>query len=126
MKTMTDEAIRIVQEIAAAYDEIRATFSGNVRCALLKRDAGDGNAPFAVFFEILGGWFPAKTEFRGVRDLTVATSAEDFGEKLAVADAVAIGNEVFEIDRGTISPPLGEDLFWVARCSRTGERFEIP
>lgn len=120
----------ILDEIIAAkkleFDALRGVFfPADITCHLLQLDGE--NAAFTSKLELVAGWYLEYSNFRGRFELFYAESETNFKEKLKLSSHVAVGGEVYSIDRGETVPPQGEEPFWRLACTRTGEpKFEPP
>lgn len=118
------ERDEIVQEVGAAFDEIRPEFFPGASCYLIKRDGI--SATFSLVLEITDRWWVKFNEYRFKFDLVqdefqFARIDEEFRDAIAEASHIALRTAVYAIDpkrRSTdVLEPEGTTPWWYVYCN---------
>ncbi len=103
------------------FDTLRPLFFGSdITITLLK--PSETAREFDEIEFLIDKWFFEYSNFRKNFLLEIADDGPDIAAALAEATHVAIGDEVYVIEDGDPTPPLGTDVTWKVFCNRYTRR----
>lgn len=112
----------VIDEVAAAFAEVRAEFFAGVTCKLLKEDSETRQ-----FNEVgtITDWFFEYSEFRESFKLEIAQNSVELTAWVNDASHIQVGADVYTISQSDTLPPKGTSFTWKLFCTRDFKRSQI-
>lgn len=113
-----------IEKLARLFDKARKKlFPNGSTCHLLEQDGL--SAPYKVTAVIESGWLPLDERGRDAPELLIATTDENFGEKVSRITHYAINRNIFRVVSGETIEPQGTEPYWRFFGGNTHERFQL-